>query len=236
MNNPPSPLRLLWRDRLTNFLCLNLLLLGATALGMDYTNARLGQELFNAAQHGNLEEAQRLIKEGASIEAKDNYGITPLILAAVTGHETMCKLLIDNKASLEAENNNGWTPLMLAAIEGHEDVCKLLIDSKASVEAEDNDGWTPLRMAATDGHKAVCKLLIDTQLNKPAIATFLGIVRKRPQSLPCQMQYDVAKIIAHQAFQLAKWPVIKQISMIASKKKRAKWSAYVNQQMNSPIK
>jgi ankyrin repeat protein len=218
MNNPPSPLRLLWRDRLTNFLCLNLLLLGATALGMDYTNARLGQELFNAAQHGNLEEAQRLIKEGASIEAKDNYGITPLILAAVTGHETM------------------WTPLMLAAIEGHEDVCKLLIDSKASVEAEDNDGWTPLRMAATDGHKAVCKLLIDTQLNKPAIATFLGIVRKRPQSLPCQMQYDVAKIIAHQAFQLAKWPVIKQISMIASKKKRAKWSAYVNQQMNSPIK
>jgi ankyrin repeat protein len=263
MNNPPSPLRLLWRDRLTNFLCLSLLLLGATALGMDHTNEKLDQELLNAARHGNLEEAQRLIKEGASVEAKNNYGLTLLMLAAREGHEDVCKLLIDSKASVEAKDNHGRTLLNLVIAYGNENVMKLLIANRASVEVHDNFGWTPLMcaarfgeeamcrfliaqgasvqannnqggislsLAALHGHEAVCKLLIDVQLNpaKAAIATFLGIARKRYENLPCQMQYDVAKMIGHQGFQLAKWPVLKQINLIENIEKKAKWLEYVN--------
>jgi hypothetical protein len=221
-------------NKITNFLCLSLLLLGATALGMD----TLDERLIHAAVWGSLDELERLIAQSVSLEVEDDYGRTPLILAAAYGHRAVCRLLIENKASVEAKDNRGRSPLIEAAADGHEDVCRLLIANKALVEAESKRGWTPLMFAAAEGHKAVCKLLIDAQVeeareNKATIATFLGIVRKRCDNLPCHMHYDVAKIIAFQVFQLAKWPVIKQINMIENKEKRAKWFSYLNQQMNS---
>jgi ankyrin repeat protein len=259
-------------DKITNFLCLSILLLGATALGMDYTNAKLDQELLNASRNGNLEGVQRLIKEGASVEAKndygwsplllaakygqdamckllinknasveakDNYGRTPLLLAANYGYKAVCRLLIENKASVQVKNNNGSTPLHWAAFESHEAVCRLLIENKASVEAKNNDGLTPLERAACNGREGICRLLIDIQVerarkNKAAIVIFLGIVRKRSRNLPCHMHYDVAKIIACQAFETVqrdKRSVVEQINEL-NKEKRTKWLAYIHQQMN----
>lgn len=148
---------------------------------------------------------------------QSNEGFTPLILAAYKGHEAVCRLLIANKALVETKTNDGITPLLYAAGRGHEVVCELLIANKASVEIKTNDGVTPLMCAAQYGSVAVCKLLIDVLLeparkNKAAIVTFLGIVRKRGENFPCRMHYDVAKIIARQAFQLAMCPVIEQIN------------------------
>ena len=219
-------------NKITNFLCLSLLLLGATVLGMN--NPEI--QLVAAAQSGDLEKVERLIELGVSVEAKEPCGSTPLILAANNGHEGVCRLLIENKASVEAKAMYGWTPLHGAANNGREAACRLLIENKASVEAKDNDGLTPLIIAAKWGQEDVCKLLIDVQVNKPAIVTFLGIVRKKGKNLPCHMHYDVSKIIACQVLQLAKWPVIEQIKEIKNPEKRAKWLAYVDQQLNSPIK
>jgi hypothetical protein len=231
--------------KIINFLGLSLLLLGATAFGMDNPDKRL----FDAAVSGNLDEAQISIKRGALIEAKDVSGTTPLIWAAWTGHEAVCRLLIANKASIEAKNNNGWTPLNRAAWNGNEAVCRLLIENKASIEAKDCMGQTPLIVAANNaplivaannGKEAVCRLLIDVQLasarkNKAAIVTLLGIVRNRRQRLPCHMHYDVAKIIDRQVFGIVMQqmqPVIEQITEIRNPKTRGKWLAYVKQQMN----
>jgi ankyrin repeat protein len=211
MNNPPSPLRLLWRDRLTNFLCLSLLLLGATVLGMDYTNARLGQELLNAAMHGNFQEVERLITHGVSVETKDTSERTPLIMAAWNGHEAVCRLLIEKNASVEAKDNYLGTSLVYAAEYDREAVCRLLIDVQ----------------------------LEEARKNKAAIVIFLGIVRKRRQNLPCYMQYDVAKMIAHQAFETVqrdRRAVIEQIKKIHTRSTKAQWLAYANKQMNSANK
>jgi ankyrin repeat protein len=189
------------------------------------------------------EEVEKLIAQGTSVEVEDSYGSTPLILAAVNGHEDICRLLIVHGALIEAQNNYGWTPLIWAASRGHMNVCRLLIEKNASVETKDDIGLIPLYYAADKGYEDLCKLLIDTQLksareNKATIATFLGIVRKRGENLPCHMHYDVAKIIARQAFETVrqkKWPVIEQIHKLDDQEK-AQWSAYVKQQMNSPIK
>jgi uncharacterized protein len=142
-------------NKITNFLCLSLLLLGATALGMNPSFASSlasysakatkdrsrGQvnpaerQLLNAARDGNLEEVERLIREGVSVEVKDKDGRTPLIHAAYYGHEAVCKLLIKNHASLEA-THVGQTPLLKAAIFRREKICKLLIDARFASAGE----------------------------------------------------------------------------------------------------
>jgi ankyrin repeat protein len=225
-------------NKITNFLCLSLLLLGATVLGMHKSDEKLGRKLLKAAMSGNFEEVERLIAQGASVEAKDIDGATPLSWAAGQGYEDVCKLLIGSKASIESKSNRGSTPLICAAAMGLDAVCRLLIIKKASIDVKDNEGCTALSWAASRGGDAVCNLLIDVRLgevreNKAAIATFLGIMRKRRENLPCLMQYDVAKMIAHQALQLAKWPLIEQLNEIGNSEIRAKWLVCVNQQMNS---
>jgi ankyrin repeat protein len=195
-------------NKIKSFLCLSLLLLGATALGMN----NLDEQLIKAAYCGNLGEVQRLIREGASVEVKSNEGSTPLMLAARRGYEVVCRLLIEHGALIEVQNDRGgFTPLIFAAWNRHEDVCKLLIDVQ-------------LERARKYGAA------------KTAIATFLGIVRKRCQNLPCQMQKEIAQLIARQALatvQKSKRQVIDQINDIGDLEIKAKWLEYVNQQMNS---
>ena len=92
---------------------------------------------------------------------KDSKGTTPLIYAAMNGHEAMVRLLLDRKANINAKDNYGQTALYRAACNGHEAVVQLLLDRKADVNVKDNDGWTALYRAAWNGHEAVVRLLLD---------------------------------------------------------------------------
>ena len=56
-----------------------------------------------------------LLSKGASIEAKNQHGHTPLITAASRGHPEVLELLLMKGASIEATNNSRNTPLHLAA-------------------------------------------------------------------------------------------------------------------------
>jgi ankyrin repeat protein len=191
-------------NKRTNFLCLSSLLLSATAFGMDDPDMRL----IDAVWSGNLEEINKLIARGVSVDAKDDSGWTPLIWAAWSGREAVCRLLIENKAPIEAKDCRGWTTLIVAANNAKEAVCRLLIDVQ----------------------------LASARKNKAAIVTFLGIVRNRRQNLPCHMHYDVAKIIDRQVFGIVMQqmqPVIEQINGIIKPEQRSKWLAYVKQQINS---
>jgi len=294
-------------NKITNLLCLSFLLLGATGLGMNPSFAsslasrgqvKLDAQLIEAAESGNFEDVQTLIRQGASIEAKGVYGRTAFYYAATSGHERICKLLIENRASIEAQDTEESTPLLCAAAHGKVNVCKLLIDaqlesakkkkeartaiktflgimskrgqyvqclmqydvakmiaqlacktvqemivSKPFIGTKNIYGKTALNYALCNGHKDVCKLLIDVQLepirkDKAAILTFLGVSRKRGETLPSRMPYDVTKIIGRQLFariQRDKQPVIDQINGIRFCKIRTLWLAYLNQQMNSAI-
>jgi ankyrin repeat protein len=153
MNNLPSFLR---HNKITHVLCLSLLLLGATALGMN----NLNEQLIDAAASGNCKEVKILIAQGASINAKGDFGWTPLIIAAINSREAMCRLLIELHAAVETKDDSGGTPLIRAAESGHETECALLIANKASVNAKDNDERTPLICAASNGYEGLSKLLI----------------------------------------------------------------------------
>ena len=63
--------------------------------------------LHNAVGDGDLATCRALIKHGADVNAKDNYGYTPLHRANLE----MCELLIQHGADVNANNKWGKTPL-----------------------------------------------------------------------------------------------------------------------------
>ena len=67
-----------------------------------------------------------LLEQDVELEAKDKLSWTPLIWAAVNGHEAAVKLLLKQGAKLNARDNYGQTPLSRAVEKGYKAVAKLL--------------------------------------------------------------------------------------------------------------
>ncbi len=120
---------------------------------------KLNDELISAAEQDNNEEIGRLIKKGASIEAKDNYGWTALMRAAREGYTDVCMLLVEKGASIEAKSNDGRTALIYAAIWGHTPTCALLLEHNASIKAEDKEHKTASSIAKKYGNKETAAFL-----------------------------------------------------------------------------
>ena len=94
----------------------------------------------NAVKAGDMAKIQALQKGDPDlIPSKDYKSITPLHVAAGSGHKDVAELLLANKAEVNAKNNNGGTPLHWAASRGHKDVVELLLANKAEVNAKDNE-------------------------------------------------------------------------------------------------
>jgi ankyrin repeat protein len=56
----------------------------------------------------------------------DNYGQTPLHLAAGMGHKDVAEVLLAGNAEVNAKSDIGRTPLHLAAVFDHKDVAEVL--------------------------------------------------------------------------------------------------------------
>lgn len=74
------------------------------------------QPLHRAAATGFLDIVKILVEEAkAQIDATDNLGQTPLLLACIEGHKACCLYLAGKGANVEAEDKEGETPLGAAA-------------------------------------------------------------------------------------------------------------------------
>lgn len=101
-------------------------------------NLSLNDRLIDAADKGNHEQVLALLKRGAAINAKNDWGQTALIRAARNGRVETVKTLIEAKADLNAQANDGRTALMTAAsakksgtIATHKQIIMLLLDAGA---------------------------------------------------------------------------------------------------------
>ena len=79
-----------------------------------------------------LSEISWPLKNGAKVDAKNDAGWTPLILAARFGHATIVKNLIENGADVNATTNFGETALFKAVDNGHVNVVEELIKNAAN--------------------------------------------------------------------------------------------------------
>jgi ankyrin repeat protein len=73
--------------------------------------------LHHAADFGQVEVIKYLISKGAKVDAKDAFGITPLLAAVYENHEEAAKILIEKGASVQVKGPDGLTPLEAAQSE-----------------------------------------------------------------------------------------------------------------------
>jgi hypothetical protein len=117
--------------------------------------------IHDAARDGDIKKVELLLKGQPNlVSSKDEeYGQTPLHIAAFNDRLDVAKLLLANKADVNAKAKNGSTPLHLAAAKGNKDMADFLLANKADVNAVDNDGWSPMHSAIAWGHKDIGDLL-----------------------------------------------------------------------------
>ncbi|KAF8252107.1 ankyrin, partial [Wilcoxina mikolae CBS 423.85] len=100
--------------------------------------------LHRAAAVGDIAKARFLIDtEGATLEAKDCLGWTPLHYAAFSGHDDMVRLLIELGADKESRDNEYRTPLHCAVSKWHESTVQQLVKFGANINANSNYMSTP---------------------------------------------------------------------------------------------
>ena len=116
-----------------------------------------------AVQWDDLDTAKLLIGAGADVNAANDYGVTPLLLACGTNRNAaMVVLLLKSGANLHTPSRAGETALMMAARTGSVDAVKVLLKAGADVNAKETSlGQTALMWAAAEGHTDVVRVLIE---------------------------------------------------------------------------
>ena len=117
-------------------------------------------DLHQAVRGGYVFAVATLIATGATLDAQDGDGDTPLHLAADGGHAVIASLLIQATASLNVQNDDGRTPLHLAVGGNHGGIVAALLAAKADVNLRDSDENTPLHWAHFLGRPALVADLI----------------------------------------------------------------------------
>jgi uncharacterized protein len=111
-----------------------------------------------AASDGDVRLIELLVRGGATIDARDALGNTPLVLGAMNGHLDVVRSLVSAGADPNS-SGTGYTALHMAANDGHQELVALLLRSGASVNPIEDDPWPPLRHAIVHGHENVADLL-----------------------------------------------------------------------------
>ena len=91
-----------------------------------------------------------LLNQGAEINAVDDEGWTPLMIAASANRIDIVEILIENNANLDLQNSYGNTALHYAASKNLIDIVKVLLSSDAKL-LQNSIGHTPLHRAAMKG-------------------------------------------------------------------------------------
>ncbi|WP_309681567.1 ankyrin repeat domain-containing protein, partial [Polaromonas sp.] len=82
--------------------------------------------LHAAARSGNLAQLQRLLAQGAPLNAPDDSGKTALMLAVINGHAAMVQRLLALGANPALTDRDGLTALQHARRLGRDQIAALI--------------------------------------------------------------------------------------------------------------
>lgn len=126
------------------------------------------QKDFNiAANNGDTQTVQRLLKDGADVNDKDIEGRTPLHYAVSNGHISVVNILLKNGADITQVTNKGNTPLHIATSKGYKEIVEVFLQHVSYNKLNDFinakttvSGTTSLHVAAKNGYLDVIKSLL----------------------------------------------------------------------------
>jgi ankyrin repeat protein len=119
--------------------------------------------LIKAIQDSDAAEAARLIAAKAPIDRANDFGITPVMIAAMNEEAEIIRLLLDGGADPEVKSTGGLTALIMAAQGGKTKSMRPLVEGGAKIDAVDDirdHNNTALGWAAYLGHVETVKELI----------------------------------------------------------------------------
>lgn len=114
----------------------------------------------------NLEIVKELLKNGANVNEKDNFGYTALMLASKYGHIELIKEMLKNGGDVNAKSAVGNTALILASQYGRIELLKELLKNGGDVNAKSNMGITAFNVASTIEIKKLLKDELESKESK----------------------------------------------------------------------
>ena len=102
--------------------------------------------LTRASYNDDLGAVKRyVVREGADLNFRDRWGMTPLLWAAYYNHFSIAKYLVEKGADINVQAGNGYvtrgsTPILLASYYGHRAIVKLLLEKGADTSIKDSKG------------------------------------------------------------------------------------------------
>jgi TonB family protein len=163
-----------------------------TLIVLVWSSLALCSEIHDAARNGDFQKIKALLKENPElVSIKDEYGYTPLHLAARKGQKDAVEMLLANKAEINAKTLMGITPLDMAAWDGYKGIEELLRQN-GSVNGvvglyEPGDGvqspiqvtWTPPLYTAEARRKCIeGTVILQGIVRKDGTVTDLKVIKK----------------------------------------------------------
>ena len=116
----------------------------------------------NAISQGDLEEAKRLLDQGADINTRytksDGYTVLTMVASTKDFAEGL-RFLLENGADPTIPTSKGRTALMIAASKGNAEYVTLLLSYGADPTLATPDGSTALSIAEEQGDPEIVRLL-----------------------------------------------------------------------------
>lgn len=128
------------------------------AVSQETSNA---YPLHAAAANDDVAALQRLLSEGAEVDARDASGSTALLVATRANHNRAARVLIEAGADVNAKDNINDSAYLYAGARGHLEILKMTLAYGADLKSTNRYGGTALIPAAERGHVATVQTLIE---------------------------------------------------------------------------
>lgn len=120
----------------------------------------IGQELIAAAERGDLPAVERLIAEGADLNARDGRGRTAALAATHARQTEVVRALAEAGADLNLRDQRQDNVLLYAGAGGLLEIVRVALAAGADTRITNRFGGTALIPAAERGHIAVVETLL----------------------------------------------------------------------------
>ncbi len=157
---------------------------GDTATGKPdaTTQAKLDQELREAAWDDDVRRARTLIRRGANVNAKDETEQSAYLIATSEGYRDLLNLTLQHGGDVDSKDSFNGTGLIRAAHRGHADIAGQLIPADVEINHVNNLGWTALHEAIILGDGS--RRYVDTVRVLVAAGADVRLASRRDQVTP----------------------------------------------------